>query len=136
MVVRSLPERLDGATPLHFQLRNIVRAGIESLEHPPGTRLPPERTLAEMYGVSRVTVRQALEVLSREGLAGAPRVSRRAARSSARSLEANFAFLGFGPIRESEERYLPKNPDGDKYGDSLGWQPASFDSSGRGTTMP
>lgn len=65
---RSLPRPLDASTPLHFQIRNIVRAGIESLEHAPGSRLPPERTMAEMYGVSRVTVRQALEALSREGL--------------------------------------------------------------------
>jgi GntR family transcriptional regulator len=59
---------LDAATPLHFQIRSLVRSSIESLEHAPGGRLPPERALAEMYGVSRITVRQALEALAREGL--------------------------------------------------------------------
>jgi len=60
--------RFDDATPLHVQIRSLVRSSIESMEHPPGTRLPPERTLAEMYGVSRITVRQALDALAREGL--------------------------------------------------------------------
>ena len=52
------------------------------------------------------------------------------------SLEANFAFLGFGAIREWEERYLPKNPDGDKYAGSLGWQPAQFGAEGGSATRP
>ncbi|MBI2205072.1 MAG: GntR family transcriptional regulator [Candidatus Rokubacteria bacterium] len=60
--------RFDDATPLHLQLRNLVRSSIEAIEHSPGSRLPPERTLAEMYGVSRITVRQALDALAREGL--------------------------------------------------------------------
>jgi 2-methylisocitrate lyase-like PEP mutase family enzyme len=52
------------------------------------------------------------------------------------SLEANFAFLGFGAIREWEERYLPKNPNGNKYEESLGWQPARFGAGTQGTTTP
>jgi len=35
---------------------------------PPGSRLPPERTLAEQFGVNRVTVRGALERLRASGL--------------------------------------------------------------------
>jgi GntR family transcriptional regulator len=64
----SLYAALDRSTPLHLQIRSAMRASIESLEHPPGSRLPPERVLAEMYGVSRITVRSALDALSREGL--------------------------------------------------------------------
>ncbi|MCI3279306.1 GntR family transcriptional regulator [Streptomyces cylindrosporus] len=40
---------------------------------PPGERLPGERQLAEHFGVSRETVRQALEVLRREGLVATDR---------------------------------------------------------------
>jgi len=54
-------------TPLYFRLKTLLTRGIESLAHPPGSRLPSERSLADMYGVSRVTVRQALDSLQREG---------------------------------------------------------------------
>lgn len=40
---------------------------------PPGERLPGERQLAEHFGVSRETVRQALEVLRRDGLVATDR---------------------------------------------------------------
>ena len=52
------------------------------------------------------------------------------------SLEANFAFLGFGAIREWEERYLPKSTDDDKYEGSLGWRPARFGAGGASGTTP
>jgi len=67
----STPVRLrtDGGdpTPLYFRLKTLLNRGIESLAHPPGSRLPSERRLAEIYGVSRVTVRQALDSMRREG---------------------------------------------------------------------
>ena len=40
---------------------------MRSLEFPPGSRLPAERQLGEAYGVSRITVRQALDSLTRDG---------------------------------------------------------------------
>ncbi len=61
------PDRVD-PTPLYFSLGNVLRHGIESLEFPPGRRLPSERELADTYDVSRITVRQALDLLAREGL--------------------------------------------------------------------
>jgi len=62
--------RVDPAdpTPLHFKLRNLLREAIQSLEYPSGSRLPPERNMARLYGVGRVTVRRALDALSHEGL--------------------------------------------------------------------
>jgi GntR family transcriptional regulator len=54
-------------TPLYFTLRNVLLSRLRSLEFPPGSRLPAERQLAQSYGVSRVTVRQALDSLTREG---------------------------------------------------------------------
>ncbi|MBI2205080.1 MAG: isocitrate lyase/PEP mutase family protein [Candidatus Rokubacteria bacterium] len=52
------------------------------------------------------------------------------------SLEANFAFLGFGAIREWEERYLPKEANGSKYEESLGWRPTRFGAAGGASTTP
>ena len=46
------------------QIRNSILAG----EFAPGDKLPPERELAEMFGVSRPSVREALNVLSSSGL--------------------------------------------------------------------
>jgi len=46
------------------RLRQRIRLGLL----PPGHRLPPERTLAEQLGVSRVTLRDALGILQGEGL--------------------------------------------------------------------
>jgi GntR family transcriptional regulator len=54
-------------TPLYFTLKNVLLSRLRSLEFPPGSRLPAERQLADAYGVSRITVRQALDSLTRDG---------------------------------------------------------------------
>jgi GntR family transcriptional repressor for pyruvate dehydrogenase complex len=46
------------------QIKRAIREGQLS----PGDRLPPERTLAEQFGASRVTVRDALRILEASGL--------------------------------------------------------------------
>ena len=57
-----------GGRPLHVVIAERVAAAIAAGELPPGTRLPPERELAASLGVSRMTVRQALGDLERDGL--------------------------------------------------------------------
>jgi GntR family transcriptional regulator len=57
-----------GSGPLHVAIAEQIAAAIASGELVPGTRLPPERHLAESLGVSRMTVRQALGALERDGL--------------------------------------------------------------------
>jgi DNA-binding transcriptional MocR family regulator len=37
--------------PLYLQLREVVRAKIESGEFPPGCAIPSENSLAEQYGI-------------------------------------------------------------------------------------
>ena len=56
---------LDRASfvPLYYQLQEILKEQIESGEWPPGAPLPPEMRLASLFGVSRVCVRQALQIL-------------------------------------------------------------------------
>jgi len=54
--------------PLYYQLESILREKILSGEFAEGERLPPETELIRQYGVSRITVRQALASLERDGL--------------------------------------------------------------------
>ena len=48
------------------QIATKLRRDIFTGECKPGDRLPPEREIAERFGISRVTVRQALQELARE----------------------------------------------------------------------
>jgi len=50
------------------QIADQIRTSILSGEFNPGDRLPPERDLAEMFGVSRPSVREALNILVSSGL--------------------------------------------------------------------
>lgn len=53
--------------PLYYQLTEVLREKIHLGELKPGAQLPSERELSEAYGISRMTVRQALAYLIREG---------------------------------------------------------------------
>jgi GntR family transcriptional regulator len=54
--------------PLYYQLENLLRERIMSGAFGVGSRLPTENELIRQYGVSRITVRQALSALAEEGL--------------------------------------------------------------------
>jgi len=56
------------STPLYQQLRDQIRQRIFSGSLPAGTRLPPERNLANTLGVNRTTVVNAYKELAAEGL--------------------------------------------------------------------
>jgi len=55
------------ARPLYQQLRDMLIGQIESGELSPGDTLPGERTLAELYDVSRITVRKCIGTLVEDG---------------------------------------------------------------------
>jgi GntR family transcriptional regulator len=57
---RSSPE------PLHRQLAALLEAAIRDGALKPGARLPSESELSASYGVSRITVRQAVGALARQ----------------------------------------------------------------------
>ena len=61
----STSSRGDQAIPKYYELRQWLRQHIDGL--PPGTPVPPERTLGDRFGISRTTVRQALHDLAVEG---------------------------------------------------------------------
>ncbi len=58
----------DDAVPLHIQLLNEIRHCVVSGEWRPGSKMPSELTLQVDLGISRSTVRQALQAASYEGL--------------------------------------------------------------------
>lgn len=57
----------NNATPLYEQLAAQLRAEIEAGRFDPSGKLPSESELVNSSGVSRVTVRLALDLLAREG---------------------------------------------------------------------
>jgi GntR family transcriptional regulator len=59
-----------GPVPLHHQVYVDLKAALDSGEYAVGERLPPERELARLYGCSLITIRRALDELSREGRLG------------------------------------------------------------------
>lgn len=58
----------DSFKPLYFQLKEIFHDKIESEELKEGDMIPSENELQRIYGVSRATVRKAIELLVYEGL--------------------------------------------------------------------
>jgi GntR family transcriptional regulator len=59
---------VSSEVPLYYQLGTLLREQIESGHFAAGDQLPTETELVESYGVSRITVRQALKSLEEEGL--------------------------------------------------------------------
>jgi GntR family transcriptional regulator len=55
------------AVPLYYQLAGILRERIDSGKYVAGDRLPTEDALSKDYGVSRITIRQALGDLEKGG---------------------------------------------------------------------
>ena len=65
-----MPRLIDPTSdrPIYRQIADHLRAAIREGRYPEGTPLPSETQLAEMYDVTRMTARQAVEVLKNEGL--------------------------------------------------------------------
>jgi GntR family transcriptional regulator len=53
--------------PIYAQLKDIIRASIEEKRLAPDQRIPSENELSASYGISRMTVRQAIRELVRDG---------------------------------------------------------------------
>ena len=56
-----------GAIPLYLQIKKELKEKIESKDYPYGSLLPSELELESAYGVSRITIRQAISELEKEG---------------------------------------------------------------------
>jgi GntR family transcriptional regulator len=58
----------DDSMPHYLRIRDALRRQIESGAYAEGARLPSERELADAFGVSRMTARQALRLLVQDGV--------------------------------------------------------------------
>lgn len=61
-------EKVESSVPQYIQIADSLLNQIESGELAPGTRLPPERQLSELFDVNRLTLRRALSKLEAQGL--------------------------------------------------------------------
>ena len=59
--------------PVYIQISDAIRASIQSGKLPPDSVLPPSEQICEELGITRMTLRQAYNVLAREGLVDAQR---------------------------------------------------------------
>ena len=104
---------LAGTQPLHDRVREAIAAQIASGALPPGARLQSERDLADRMGVSRVTVRRALDTLVDDGLVRAARGSGRFVRDSALAEPPNvllsFTELGAERGLQATSRVIRSN---------------------------
>jgi GntR family transcriptional regulator len=57
-----------GAAPIYLQLQTLIRERIASGGWRPGEAIPSEQALGQQFGIARMTVRQALDGLIRDGL--------------------------------------------------------------------
>lgn len=68
LILGDLTVDQDSAVPIYYQLAEAIRAKIEAKALRPGDQLPPERVIAEHFGISRMTVRQAMQRLEQDGI--------------------------------------------------------------------
>jgi GntR family transcriptional regulator len=62
----TAPISRDNPLPVYAQIANAIRNLVQSGTLAPGTMLPSERVLCEEFRISRMTLRQAYDVLERE----------------------------------------------------------------------
>lgn len=114
----------DSSVPMYQQLARLLRERIERGELRVGDRLPSEAQLGKNFGISRITIRQALAELERDGLVTrvsgkgtfvqqrVPRVERLTALTG---FGENMAALGLKPgyrtLRAERERVSPEMAD-------------------------
>jgi len=58
----------SSSTPLYIQLAKIIENDINNGLYLPGSKIPSEQDLIEMYNLSRITVRKAMQHLELKGL--------------------------------------------------------------------
>ena len=122
----------DSVVALYVQLANCLSDAIYQGEYKPGDKLPSENSLCKQYGVSRITVRQALNLLIQQNLAFAVHGKGTFVKAPDISHELNriISRLDFGKDKYQFVIGRNKGPDGRFYDmfmdDSLDINPADL----------
>ena len=61
-------EFMDLPVPKYYQVYLAIKEKVDSGEYLPGTAIPSERQMVDLFGVSRITVVKAIDLLVQEGL--------------------------------------------------------------------
>ena len=117
--------------PIHVQIREIIRSKIEDGEYKPGEEIPPETQLAKLYGLNRLTVRNAITALVNEGLL--KRVHGKGLYVTGKMIERNLGELGGFTQTTREKNAVPgrkllfrtRRPAGIKYAKTFSIAPES-----------
>lgn len=64
----AISQQMAASIPIYEQLANFIRLQVRGNIFKPGEKMIPENDLCEFLGISRTTVRQAMELLVGEGL--------------------------------------------------------------------
>ncbi|WP_209507520.1 MULTISPECIES: GntR family transcriptional regulator [unclassified Ruegeria] len=83
----------NGGGPRYVRLRQRLEEGIDAGVLPPNSSLPPEREIAEITGLSRVTVRKAIQELVKQGAIVQRQGSGSFVRNAAPKLEQSLSHL-------------------------------------------
>ncbi|MBU3197565.1 GntR family transcriptional regulator [Clostridium algidicarnis] len=83
----------NSTTPRYVQLEEYIKNQINDNIYPPGSSLPTEREFTELFGVSRMTVRQAISNLVNEGILY--KIRGKGALVSKKIIEKEFEIQGF-----------------------------------------
>lgn len=102
---RPTPKFSSGATTLYAQLASVLRGRILSGEWPHDSDIPSIDELCAQYGLGRITVRQALQILAGEGLVSSQRGRRTFVTYSADSLEAAPLYASLASVEAQAPDY-------------------------------
>ncbi len=100
------------AKPLYKQLEDALKEAIARGEYKPGQQIPTENELSVRWQVSRVTVRKALDALTRENLL--TRVSGKGTFVSGEKFQRSMTgIMSFSELCQSQDvarGHAPSNP--------------------------
>lgn len=105
MVARQNPAFEQGPTALYAQLASILRSKIKNGGWPAHFEIPTIDELRAQYGLSRITVRQAIQMLVAEGLLSSQRGRRTTVTYDAAQAGAGPLFLSVAQLETEIDNY-------------------------------